>query len=131
MVKATMQPAAYRTEVGTEHAGLTANTVKDGVGGTDGFRPHELLEAALAACMNITARMAAEKAGFPLDAVTTTVRLNRDGDGAVTFECAVSFGADVALRHREAVLRAVEHCPVRRTLSRPIQFMFDEERTHS
>ncbi len=126
MVHSSMQPVAYTTDVRTENARLTANTIKDGVGGTDGLRPHELLEAALAACMNISARMAAEKAGCRIDAVTTRVRLNRHGAGAVTFECVVSFGEEVTGEHREAVLRTVEECPVRRTLSRPIEFRFND-----
>ncbi|MDL4773383.1 MULTISPECIES: OsmC family protein [Thermomonosporaceae] len=39
-----------------QNAGL-ADTVKDEVGGSVGLRPHELLEAALASCMTISARM--------------------------------------------------------------------------
>jgi putative redox protein len=38
--------------------------MKLGVGGIGGFRPHELLEAALATCTTITARMALAERGL-------------------------------------------------------------------
>jgi putative redox protein len=125
MTTATSDGAAYRTAVRSGDLQLLANTVKDGIGGTDGFRPHDLLEAALAACMNITARMAAEKAGVVLDGVTTHVRLERQGDGPVTFRCSMSIEGDLPEDKRAALAYAVAHCPVRRTLARGIQFAFD------
>lgn len=35
MVKGRAHPAAYRTSIGTEQAELVANTIKDGIGGTE------------------------------------------------------------------------------------------------
>jgi putative redox protein len=125
MTIATSDGAAYRTVVSSGDLQLLANTLKDGVGGTDGFRPHDLLEAALAACMNITARMAAEKAGVVLDGVTTRVRLNREGDGPVTFQCSLSMPEELSEDARIAIAQAVANCPVRRTLARGTQFAFD------
>ena len=96
------------------HAGdleLLANTLKDGIGGTNGFRPHDLLEAALAACMNITARMAAQKAGVALERVTTSVRLEREGEGPVTFKCSLSIVGKPSEEKRAAVASAVARCP--------------------
>lgn len=122
MTTATSDGAAYRTVVRRGDLQLVSNTVKDGIGGTDGFRPHDLLEAALAACMNITARMAAEKAGVALEQVTTEVRLERTGEGPVTFKCSLSVSGDVPDEKRAAIAVAVAQCPVRRTLSRGIQF---------
>ena len=64
MAEATALPAPYqvRFRVG-QNAGL-AGTVKHGAGGSAGLRPHELLEAALATCMTITARMALAELGL-------------------------------------------------------------------
>jgi putative redox protein len=125
MAIATSDGAAYRTSVRSGDLQLVANTLKNGVGGTDGFRPHDLLEAALAACMNITARMAAAKAGVALEGVTTSVVLSREGHGPVTFQCSLSISGELSEEARAAVVRAVADCPVRRTLSRGIQFTFD------
>jgi putative redox protein len=125
MTTATSDGAAYRTSVRSGDLQLLANTLKEGVGGTDGFRPHDLLEAALAACMNITARMAAEKAGVAVERVTTSARLDREGDGPVTFRCSLSISGELSEEERAAVANAVARCPVRRTLSRGIQFAFE------
>jgi putative redox protein len=125
MTIATSGGAAYRTSVRSGDLQLLANTLKDGIGGTDGFRPHDLLEAALAACMNISARMAAEKAGVALERVTTSVRLEREGDGPVTFRCSLSILGELSEEKRTAIANAVANCPVRRTLSRGIQFAFE------
>ncbi len=124
MVTAIGQEDAYRTSVRSDTAEVVSNTIKDGKGATDGFRPHELLEAALAACMNITARMAADAAGVHPQDVTTTVRLKRDGEGPVTFDCELTFSGDASPEQRRRIVDAVAACPVRRTLSRPIRFAF-------
>lgn len=52
-------------------------TTPDKGGGNQGFRPHELLEAALATCMNIHLRMYAANHGIELGEVTTKVTLDR------------------------------------------------------
>src|SRR5690349_18655376 len=58
VVEATSLPAAW--QVGFRAGGNEgrADTVKDGTGGSAGMRPHEPLEASLATCMTISARMA-------------------------------------------------------------------------
>ncbi len=126
MITATAEQAPYRTSVRNNTGELLANTVKDGVGGADGFRPHELLEAALAACMNITARIAAEKIGVALEDVSTSVHLKRDGEGPITFECGLSFSGQVTPEQRMKIAVAVAGSPVRRTLSRGVQFAFND-----
>jgi putative redox protein len=78
--------------------------------------------------MNITARMAAEKAGIAVERVTTHARLKRDGDGPVTFECALSISGNLSEEERAALANAVAHCPVQRTLSRGIQFLLEDAR---
>jgi uncharacterized OsmC-like protein len=57
--------------------------------------------------------------------VTTSVRLEREGEGAVTFKCPLSILGELSEEKRATVANAVAHCPVRRTLSRGIQFAFE------
>ncbi|TGG86507.1 OsmC family protein [Streptomyces albus] len=59
------------------HAGL-ADTVKEGAGGSAGMRPHELLEASLATCMTISARMALADLGVADAGVSVRVHLERE-----------------------------------------------------
>lgn len=49
-------------------------------------QPFELLEAAVAACMNITVRARAERAGIKLANVQTTVKMNCCEEGKLIFE---------------------------------------------
>jgi hypothetical protein len=69
--------------------------------------------------------MAAQKAGVALERVTSSVRLERQGDGPVTFKCSLSILGELSEEERAAVASAAAHCPVRRTLSRGIQFAFE------
>lgn len=55
-----------------------ADTVKNGVGGSAGLRPHELLEAAVASCMTISARRALAGLGAADARVGVRVHLERE-----------------------------------------------------
>ena len=87
-----------------------------------GFGAHELLEAALAACLNMAVRMHARKEGIPLDGVRTSVRIERPDEGTVRFVQEIHFDGDLREEHRAALLHAAAVCPVRQTLSRRIEF---------
>lgn len=52
------------------------DTTPDKEGANHGFRPHELLEAASASCMNMTLRMYAEIHAIPLAGMSVAVWLN-------------------------------------------------------
>jgi putative redox protein len=52
-----------------------ADTFKNGTGGSAGMRPHELLEASLATCMTISARMALADLGLPGGEASVRVRV--------------------------------------------------------
>jgi len=86
-----------------------------------GFRPHELLEAALAACVNVTVRMYAESHGIVIGEVRTRVELDRSKPGETVFRYGVEIdGANP--EEKERLLRAAKACPVRKTLSQAICF---------
>jgi putative redox protein len=99
-----------------------SDTTSDKGGGDSGFRPHELLEAALANCMNITLRMAAEKHGIPLESVSVSVTLDRSEQTLSTFNYDIDLQGPISEKDRQTLLSAVENCPVRKTLSKEIHF---------
>jgi putative redox protein len=95
-------------------------------GGTGLYiRPHELLEAALAACMNISIRMEAEKNNIKLDSVETTVKLNRSDPEKTIFE--YSFKTNSERNLEKGVTSnfsdVLQQCAVRKTLSKKIEFV--------
>jgi len=122
MIRADSQAQNYLVTVTNGEFTLPADTTADKGGGGQGFRPHDLLEAALAGCMNMSLRMAAEKAGIVLNEVSVSVSLNRNGPEGPTFEYAVSFPASLPRSDRTKLLVALESCPVRTTLSKPLHF---------
>lgn len=123
MIRADSQATNYQTEFTNGAHRSMSDTTADKGGANRGFRPHELLEAALATCMNMTLRMAAEKHAIPLSSVSITVSLNRKEPEAPVFEYNVQFGGALSETQKSQLLAAVGKCPVRNTLSQPMRFM--------
>jgi putative redox protein len=121
MIRADSQSANYHTAFTNGTHRSTSDTTPHTGGGNLGFRPHELLEAALATCMNMTLRMAADKQGIPLSSVSVTVSLNREEPGKPVFEYSVELGGALSEAQRSRLLLAVDTCPVRNTLSHPLR----------
>jgi putative redox protein len=122
MICATSEPARYRTRFSDgDHQAFSDTTVDKG-GEHSGFRPHDLLEAALATCVSMTVRMYADNHGIPLRGVTTNVRMDRTRPGEVVFQYKVALDGDLTPEQQDRLLRAAGACPVRRTLSKRISF---------
>ncbi|WP_417068384.1 OsmC family protein [Niveibacterium terrae] len=122
MIESSSLPTRYQTAFTNGGQSALADTSADKGGRGEGFRPHELLEAALACCMNMSLRMAAEKHAIPLGKVEVIVTLDRsDGQGPV-FGYRVIFGEGPTAAQRKALLAALASCPVRKTLSQPLRF---------
>ena len=85
-----------------------------------GVRPHELLEAALAACLNMTVRMEADRLGIRLEGVRTIVELERTAEQS-TFVWHVELDGSLRGEERDALLAAAAKCPVSQTLRRSIE----------
>jgi putative redox protein len=123
MIRASAQAAPYLTAVSNGKFELAADTGPDHGGAGAGFRPHELLEAALAACINMTMRMYAERHNLKLDRIETAVEVDRSTAGVTTFRYTVDVegpGLTPALRQR--MLKVAAACPVHRTLGNEIRF---------
>ena len=122
MIRANSQPARYLTQFTNGEHVCASDTTPDKGGGNLGFRPHELLEAALASCMNMTLRMIAEKHDIPVSGVSVAVSLNRSAAEGPTFEYSVEFRSLLSQDQKEQLLSALDSCPVRTTLSKPLHF---------
>ncbi|WP_029913345.1 OsmC family protein [Pelobacter seleniigenes] len=99
-----------------------ADTTSDKGGSNQGFRPHDLLEAALASCMNITLRMTAQQMGIALSQVRVSVSLDRSSPDRSTFGYSVVFPDSLSEPEQQTLLAAIENCPVRNTLSKGLWF---------
>ena len=122
MISAISQTARYRTRFSDGvHEGF-ADTPADKGGQGDGFRPHELLEAALASCVSMTVRMYADHHAIPLGSVTAKVPLDRSHPDEIVFRYEVDVDGDLTPEQKDKLLHAASACPVRKTLSKKIRF---------
>lgn len=122
MILTSSRSVAYQTHFTNGEHSAVADTVSDKGGTGQGFRPHELLEAALASCMNMTLRMAAEKHGIQISGIEIKVSLDRRDPEAPCFVHEVRFDGDVDAEQRRRLLATLERCPVRKTLMSPLRF---------
>lgn len=122
MVEATDEAVQYRTRLSNGVQTILSDTTCEKGGSESGFRPHDLLEAALASCMNITIRMYADRHGIPLSVVTTRVTLNRSNSEEAAFEYEVELQEELSEQDRTRLLDVAGRCPVRRSLSTHLTF---------
>ncbi|HEU5137434.1 MAG TPA: OsmC family protein [Steroidobacteraceae bacterium] len=87
-----------------------------------GFGAHELLETAIAGCLNMAVRMHATKHGFPLQAVRTRVQIVRPDPSTVRFEQSMELEGTLSDAQRAALVEIANSCPVRQTLSKSLDF---------
>jgi putative redox protein len=127
MIVSTSEAPRYLTRFSDGSHEAASDTTEDKGGRNSGFRPHDLLEAALATCVNMTVRMFAESRAMPLRSVKTKVTLDRRMPDEVVFQYQVELEGDLSTGQKQELLRAAAACPVRRTLSKQIRFESSSE----
>jgi putative redox protein len=97
------------------------------LGGTDeAAAPHELLAAALAACVATMIELYAERRSWPLGAVTVDVAYEPE-DSPRRVETAIELTGDLSQEQAGRLLRVAQTCPLRRALES--EFSFEEQLT--
>lgn len=126
MITSTGLPEKYlaRFTDGKREA-LTDTTPQHGGTGA-GFKPMDLLEAAVASCITTVLRMAADKRGIPLTGIRASVGLNLESKEESVFTYSVELDGELTDEQRSTLLRAAEACPVKKALSRSIVFRAQE-----
>ena len=117
MMTARELGAGYRNSYGNGRFTGRGDMPADKGGDGDGFRPHELLEAALATCMSMTVRIAAEKHGYPLTGVAVTVSLDRSVPEDFAFDYSLELEGELSETQRAHLARAAAQCPVSKTIA--------------
>src|SRR5689334_21670728 len=102
-----MHDQKYHTVVCSPLTAIVEDTEKNGAGGSAGFRPHELLEAALAACTNLTLRLSAEKLGIDLAGLKTVVEMDSSRPDVTNFQLKVEIAGDLTAEQRRQLLKSV------------------------
>jgi len=120
MITASIQEPEFKTllECGKHQILADMKTEK---GGQDaGMGPHDLLEAAMAACMSITLRMACNKYQIPLGKSKVVVELDRSEESIARFKYRIEFDEVVPQEQRQKLTEILGRCPVSKTISRQI-----------
>jgi len=127
---ARLLPGTLRQEVqigGGRHTLYTDEPAH--LGGEDtGPAPHELLPAALAACISTTLAMYARTKGWELGAVSVDV----DYDHHATprrFEIAIHVTGDLSVEQLARLDKVAQSCPLRRSIEAGIEFTETIERS--
>ena len=124
----------YRTTISAgDHTFHADEPVQDG--GTDTApTPVQMLLGALGSCMAVTARMYAERKGWPLEAVEVSLDMERfrgseyagyEGDAAFIHEIRdqIVFHGPLDVEQRERLLEIAGRCPVHRAIENPAFFV--------
>ena len=136
MAKVTVHTEGGYRSVITNPENLTAiadETVESG-GTSAGLTPSQLLLGALGSCMAITAKMYAERKGWPLEDVRIELEHERFENGAYApytgsepfvHEIRERFTliGDLDEKQRERIIAIAQKCPVRRVLQYPVFFV--------
>jgi putative redox protein len=121
MIHSTNTQGGTRTTVRNDTSSLLSDTTPPR-GSGEGFRPHDLLEAALASCLAITLRLVAVERELPLIDVHVKVHLDRSSDEKTVFRVHIDLDGPLSYEQRQILLAAARRCPVRKTLSKSIAF---------
>lgn len=98
------------------------------LGGTDtGPAPHELLPAALAACIAVTIRMYARTKGWALGDLSVDVVYDNTSTPR-HFDVTIDLPRDLSPEQVRRLMRVAEACPVRRSIEAGM--VFDEHLPH-
>ena len=127
MIRPTSEEPKFLTKFSNgSAAGISDIAASQGGTGT-GFRPHELLEAALATCINMTILVYAQTLGLPVEDVSTEVQLDRTSANESIFRYKVDLKGDqLSSQQRAKLLNGARACPVKKTLAKAIRFELAE-----
>ena len=120
MITASVREQDYGTVLDSGRHQVVADMAVEKGGQASGMGPHELLEAAMAACMSITLRMAGHQYGIPVGQSVVSVTLDRSDQDTARFRYSVAFDDVVPLEQRDRLIEILGRCPVSKTISRQI-----------
>jgi putative redox protein len=121
--KSEKEKYSCKTKIGKYTIQSDATTDKGGQ--ENGIRPHDILAAAYASCLNMSVRMACDKKQIPYNSIISKVELIRENSRTI-FTYQIDFGNQISENIKKEILKLVENCAVRKTLSKPIEFRLIE-----
>lgn len=121
MVISKSRQERYLTDISNGRENIFSDVTAEKGGSGNHFRPHDLLEAAYASCLTITARMILDALKIPYEGITVKVVLEKRDEGTV-FHSHIDIAGTLDEKVKQIVLKKVMNCPVKKTLSQPLEF---------
>lgn len=113
----------------TEVSNGTYKIYGDTADGGQSLLPHEFIESALAACMNITTRMVLDRMSLKYDGVEVKVSLERPSQEETVFKYKIDIKGDIDETVKNQIIAKVFNCPMRKILTSHIQVVESEKDT--
>ncbi len=110
----------------TEISNGTYNLYADNAEAAQSLHPHEFIESALAACMNITTRMVLDRMSLKYEGVEVKVLLTRKTKEETKIEYKIDIKGDIDEAVKKQITDKVFNCPVRRILTSHIEVVEEE-----
>ena len=119
-VDRTKRISGFNFEISVSGHAFNSDVSEKLGGGNLGPDPHDLLQAALAACTAITMQMFAERKKIPLISSDVKVRITQEGnENRILRE--IKLEGDLTDEQSKLLLSIAEKCPVHRFLARGSQ----------
>jgi len=122
VIKCTSKKAPFDTWFTNGKHKAHCDAPREKGGGEAGFNPRELMEAAIAGCINIWLRMYAAEHGIPLTGVMTQVTLDNPHPGEAVFRFGVELQGAMSEDQRRELLQVAHTCPLQEILAGKISF---------
>jgi putative redox protein len=123
MVTSHSKKEKYMTEISNGKLTILSDTTTDKGGKGENFRPHDLLCAALASCLNITSRIILDRKQIKYDDVIIKVDLDRSAENKAKFIYHIDILGNIDDETKKKVITMVlRGCPVKGTLEKEISF---------
>lgn len=97
------------------------------LGGEDeGLNPHELVEAALAACTSLTLELYAKRKKWELKGLEVDVKITQEGAESI-IERKIFLGSDIPEENKKRLLEIADKCPIHKLLESKIKIQTYEK----
>lgn len=127
MIKSTSTEQDFHCELTNNRMTIDSDAPEFKGGQYNGFRPHELLESALASCINISIRTIAKKKNIKIEKVETQVEIEKTNDKSI-FNYSISLDNNLDEKDKEFLMNIIDLCAVKQTLSKQLDFKKNEWR---
>jgi putative redox protein len=127
MIKSTSTETNYHCILSNDKMTLESDApvFKGGLG--NGFRPHELLEGALASCINISIRMIAKEKNIDIGEVETMVEVEKT-DTKTIFNYKIKLDDKLNADDKKYLMGIIDQCAIKQTLSKQLEFNLNEKK---